>query len=429
MPIGAKRRRRLAWLVVILLLVVAGVGVGVYRRYWRQNLRRFQVVRPAVLYRSGQPSERGLRYLVESHGVKTDLCLRRQEHRLRQGLLFTPSEPRGSFEGDYAAGLGIRYLRWPLGDEVYWPWLTPQQLEDFFRLMDDPANLPVVVHCAEGRHRTGTYAALFRLEYGRWDVERTLAEMHSFDFGPPVAIQEHNLRTYSPRPLPDARQLAELRGHFAAALPEELPRDYERLVLGLRQSEDRSKVRQLLEAYLKQERPFALCLARRLIDRPDDPVAPVAAEHAGRCLQRPKADETDWAAAAALIADFGTREQQADLLALLEAEPKTGPPSGRYGAVAAGVTNRYTPNRIAYLRPLLDDRRHRPEAAAAKYRYADTAVARLTSILNRRFLPDDGRIDPQAWDEAAEAARRWFADHPEAATPRPHSSSGSQRVY
>ena len=407
-PEGGKRLLRRVLLLVLIGLVLGWFG---HYRYWRQNLRRFQVVRPGVLYRSGQPSERGMRYLVDKHGIKTVLCLRYEEPRLRQGLFFEIGEPGGDKEKDYAAALGVRYLRWPLANEVYWPWLTPRQFDRFYKLFDDPSNFPLLVHCAEGRHRTGTYAALFRMEYDRWSAEEALTEMYSFQFGPSRPIQEHNLRTYLPRPRPEEEEWAELLSGFREVLGDEPPGDYEQLIGQLRAAKDQPAVGRALGAYLAAERPFGLCLAERLIDTPDDPLVPLAAEAAGRCVDRSGAGLRDWATSAAWIADFGTAQMQEQLLGLLKEGSQSVAVTARYQALVAGVTNRYTPNRIAYLRPLLDDTRQRPEAASASYRYSDTAVARLTSILDRAFLPEVEAPGRAAWDRGAEAAKAWFARH------------------
>ena len=414
-------RRRVIWLAVLAALLVA-VGTGVYLRWWRQNLRRFATVRPGVLFRSGQPSQRGLSYLADGYGVKTDLSLRRKEPRLRTGLLFKRSQPNGPSESQWAGASGVRYLRWPLGDEVYWPWVSPWHFENLFPLFDDPRNLPLVVHCAEGRHRTGTYAALFRLEYERWDVERTLEEMYSFDFGPAQFIQEHNLRTYLPRPRPSPIEWEQVSAAFAGLVSSPSADDYEELVYRLRRHDDRAAVRQALQQYLQGGGKFGLPLVRRLIDWADDPTAGMAAEWAVGHLESQDAEATNWSVASALVADFGTPEQQDLLLQLLKESAGEAEPSRKYEALVAGVTDRYTENRIPYLHPLLGDTRRRRLPAAAQYRYRDTAVARLTSIVNRRFEPNVAQPAEPAWDRGAEAALEWFAEHPEALKPKPLSA-------
>jgi hypothetical protein len=167
-----------------------------------------------------------------------------------------------------------------------------------------------------------------------------------------------------------------------------------------------------LAAYLAEDRPFAVCLAQRLIDHPQQALAETAARIAAQHLQASDDDDpTALASAAAVVADFGTPAQQQLLLDLLNAEPKTGRASGRYAALAAGVTNSYTPNRIAYLAPLLLDRRPRPEPQASFYRYCDTAAARLVSITNQPH--HSGLPGAAGWDEAVARAGRWLSEHPQ----------------
>ncbi len=145
-------------------------------------------------------------------------------------------EPDGELESRYVPGIGSRHLQWPMGDEAYWPWVTPWMFEEFYRLFDEPANLPVLVHCVGGRHRTGTIVALFQLEYRRQGVEEALREMYSYDFGVQAPVHEHNLRTYLPRPQPDGAQWeALLAGLYAEnGSDEPLPADYTELVRRLK---------------------------------------------------------------------------------------------------------------------------------------------------------------------------------------------------
>ncbi len=414
-PATARRRR---WRRMLLVAAtVAGVAaLGSYRVY-RNNFKRLQEVRPGVLYRMGQPSEFGLSCLAKQYDVRTVLCLREGTPHLKAGLFWDPGEPSGALEETYCAERGIRFLHWPLANEAHWPWPTPWHLEQFYRLLDDPENHPVVVHCLAGKHRAGTFAALFRLEYDRWDPEAVLQEMYSFRFGRQRAVQEHNLRTYYPRPRPDAQTWAALRVTFAGPLGGPAPDEYEGLVRRLRVSRDEPAVRAMLSKYVGADGPFALPLAARLIDEETDPLVPAAVSLAGEVLKREEAARSDWAMAAALVADFGPPAAQSKLLALLESGAREKEISPRYRALVDGATARYTRNRIAYLRPLVEDRRLRPEAAAEMYRYADTAVARLTSILDEDFLPARGPAGPEEWDEGVEAAQAWFAEHPEAAEP------------
>jgi hypothetical protein len=403
---AAPRRLRKLVLTLVPLGILAAAG---WFGFWRYHLKRFEIVERGALYRTAQPTEFGLWYLVRRHGVRTVLNVRLEDARLCQGLLDWGEED-GRRESQYVASLGARHMQWPMGEEEYWPWLTPWQYEEFFKLFDEPANLPVAVHCMGGRHRTGTFVALYRLEYQRAAVEPVLKEMLSFDFGQPAWIQTHNLRTYLPRPRPAPEQWDELMsGLYAQSEPR--PADYDTLVRRWRGVKDPTSVAKL-EVYVRERRPFAICLAQRVVDSETHPLATAATGAASVCLQDASANHHDWAAAASLVADFGTPDQQRGLYRLLEQESRLGPPTPRYQAVVAGVTNRYTPNRIAWLKPLLDDTRARPEAAARQYRYCDTAAARLASMTDQ-LLVVEREPAREAWNDGVQKARRWFAEHPE----------------
>lgn len=405
----------LVWLIAVAAALSGGWFA--HRASLRFHLRRFDVVRAGVLYRSAQPTVGGMLRLVEAQGAKTIVCLRREDAPLRGGLL-DASQPSGPLESSFVARLGATHLLWYMGGEAHWPWFSGEQFEMFFRLMDEPANFPVAVHCIGGRHRTGTFVALYRLEYDRWDVDAALREMYAFEFGQPAPIQDHNLRTYWPRPVPDAETWTALCATFAEVIGP--AGDYAELVRRLRTLRDNPRVEAALTDYITKQRPLALCLAQRAVDLPSDPLAPLVCRQAVDHLLRDDAPADDWAAAAALVADLGEPRQQRILLDILRSEPRTGPPSPRYQAVARGVTNRFVPNRIAFLRPLLDDPRPRPEPAAVHeigeqtrpYRYCDTAVARLCTILDLHSV-----IAPELWEQSRQLFLEWFAQHPDAVRP------------
>lgn len=403
---GILRRRMIvaAWGLVITL-----VAWSAWFGFWRHHLKRFDPVEPGVLYRVAQPTEYGLKHVVRHYQIRSVLSVRLEDPSLYRGWVDF-GDPDGERESTYVPQLGTRFVQWPMGEETYWPWLTPWLLEEFYRFMDEPANLPVLVHCVGGRHRTGTFVALFQLEYGRRPVEEVLREMYSYDFGPPAPVHEHNLRTYLPRPLPNNAQWQELLRELLADVDSTArPCNLAELLRQLKSTSEGSDDHQRLEHYLASDRPFALCLAERLIDRPDHPLAAMVVPRAAEHLQTGQ-DYRSLASAAALVADYGTHEEQQRLLKLLETESQTTAPSQRYEAIVAGVTNRYTPNRIAYLMPLLKDKRQRGSPDTASYRYCDTAAARLISITNEPlYLGEPGRL---GWDLAVGRALAWLDLHP-----------------
>ncbi|HET6884522.1 MAG TPA: tyrosine-protein phosphatase [Pirellulales bacterium] len=405
------RLRRIIFRSCVALLA-ATLLAGGYWAFWHHHTKRFQVVREGVFYRVAQPSEFGLRYLVNDVGIRTVLSVQLYDFRLRRGLVsFGP--PDGCRESEYLEQLGARSVQWPMGVEKSWPWLTPWQFEQFFQLLDDPNNWPVAAHCQGGRHRTGTLAALFRLEYDRWDADRTLKEMYDFNFGGAIRLQEENLRTYLPRPHPDEGEWAALEEYWSPFFPGSKMVDYEELVRRLRTAlPDRPDIERAAARYLGDRQPFALALVQRLIKTPDDPLVKPAAQAAAACLETLDAKRAAWSMSAALVADFGSPHEQQRLVTLLGDVDYQQASADRFDAVVEGVANRYTPNRIAFLRPLLDNEHHHRRQGATPCRYCDTAVARLSAIVDENF-PDMAppcAVDP--WENGRLAARKWCDAHP-----------------
>ena len=56
------------------------------------------------------------------------------------------------------------------------------QAELFLKLVNDPANQPVFVHCAGGRHRTGAMSAIYRITHDGWSADQAYLEMKRYDF-------------------------------------------------------------------------------------------------------------------------------------------------------------------------------------------------------------------------------------------------------
>ena len=74
--------------------------------------------------------------------------------------------------------LGMKYVHIPMTG-----WTTrDESVEDFMKVMNDPANGKVYVHCAAGKHRTGLVGAIYRLEKYGWDYETAYKEMKNYEY-------------------------------------------------------------------------------------------------------------------------------------------------------------------------------------------------------------------------------------------------------
>lgn len=66
-----------------------------------------------------------------------------------------------------------------------------KNLDYFFKIMDDPNNYPVLIHCYHGVGRAEIYSAIYRIEYENWDRDeartntRFLTKWSAFDLGKP----------------------------------------------------------------------------------------------------------------------------------------------------------------------------------------------------------------------------------------------------
>jgi protein tyrosine/serine phosphatase len=114
-------------------------------------------------YRGAQPEGRDYADLA-ALGVKTIIDV--HEHG-----------PKG--EQQMAERAGLKFYRIPL-NEMAAP--TPEQAAEFLKLVNDPENQPVFVHCAGGRHRTGTLTAIYRETHDGWTADQAFEEMKRYEF-------------------------------------------------------------------------------------------------------------------------------------------------------------------------------------------------------------------------------------------------------
>jgi protein tyrosine phosphatase (PTP) superfamily phosphohydrolase (DUF442 family) len=152
-------------------LTLAAVVLGVVCSFavWNNLLkdqfviRRFGVVEDGRIYRSGRLTESTLSKLHRSHPVRTIVDLGGYE----------PGSGADRIEAEFAKRNGIdRQVFRLYGDGTG----NPQAYVDALRLMNDPAQQPVLVHCAAGTERTGTAVMLQRMIFEGRSIEDAYAE-------------------------------------------------------------------------------------------------------------------------------------------------------------------------------------------------------------------------------------------------------------
>jgi protein tyrosine/serine phosphatase len=122
--------------------------------HWVYVEHRLREIAPGV-YQSGAFSPEELPAVVERHGFRTVVDLRKWD------------------EGDVAAeasalqASGVRHVHLPFDDVP-----DAGTLDAFLDLMSEPESYPVLIHCKHGWGRSRLLAAIYRIEFEGWDVER-----------------------------------------------------------------------------------------------------------------------------------------------------------------------------------------------------------------------------------------------------------------
>jgi protein tyrosine phosphatase (PTP) superfamily phosphohydrolase (DUF442 family) len=119
------------------------------------------VVEPGVLYRAAAASPTGTCTICQRLGIRTVVEFRGQ----------TPEETHAIDEATALEKIGVIHHHTPTHQVP-----TPDVVERFLEIMDDPANHPVLIHCSHGRGRTGVFAAIYRMEYQGWNNDDALTE-------------------------------------------------------------------------------------------------------------------------------------------------------------------------------------------------------------------------------------------------------------
>jgi tyrosine-protein phosphatase SIW14 len=139
----------------------------------QQSIPEFHKVSEQI-YRGGRPDQAGLAALV-SLGVKTVINLEDDKAAVAS-------------EVNVANQLGLKEILMPMSG-----FLRPKRAEvaEILRMMNDPANQPVFVHCQHGQDRTGVVVGLYRVFYENWNAEASYAEMLQDGFHRVLFLLDH----------------------------------------------------------------------------------------------------------------------------------------------------------------------------------------------------------------------------------------------
>lgn len=128
-------------------------------------------------YRGSQPTSEQLAGL-KKFGIRTIIDLRKDFEEQ---------------EAEWAKNQGLQYFRIPL--TTHKP-ATSEQIAYFLRLVNDPHNWPIYVHCKGGKHRTGEMTAIYRITQDKWTADQAYDEMKKYRFESGWVGGPQNLKKY-----------------------------------------------------------------------------------------------------------------------------------------------------------------------------------------------------------------------------------------
>lgn len=148
---------------IALLLILLGVtGKYIYNRHINHN---FMTISEGKVYKSGVIPPNEIESYVKKYHIKSIVDLRFPGTGDGVNNPEIPNELTAEKEA-VAKIPGVNYFN-NGSDQV------PKQenLDSFFKIMDNKANYPVLIHCYHGIGRAQMYSAIYRIEYEGWNNE------------------------------------------------------------------------------------------------------------------------------------------------------------------------------------------------------------------------------------------------------------------
>ncbi|HTQ85749.1 MAG TPA: tyrosine-protein phosphatase [Candidatus Solibacter sp.] len=129
-----------------------------------RGVANFGQVTP-TLFRGGQPTSEGYRELKQM-GIETVISFRHEKGE-------------NSLERRAVEAQGMRFVSLPWHA---WEDPTDQQVSQFLLLLSSNSQSKVYVHCQQGRDRTGTMVAIYRVAVEHWCPASAVAEMKAYHY-------------------------------------------------------------------------------------------------------------------------------------------------------------------------------------------------------------------------------------------------------
>ncbi|MFK7031580.1 dual specificity protein phosphatase family protein [Flavobacterium oreochromis] len=182
-------KKKIALFITILGSIIGGKYV--YDMHLNHN---FETITEGKVYKSGVIPPDEIDDYVKKYKIKSIVDLRFPGTEDLENNPEVPSELTAEKQA-ISKIPGVNYYN-NGSDQVP----TKENLQIFYKIMDNPKNYPVLIHCYHGVGRAELYSALYRIEYENWDKDkartstRMLTKYSSFDLGKPKGDFLHSYK-------------------------------------------------------------------------------------------------------------------------------------------------------------------------------------------------------------------------------------------
>lgn len=173
-------KKRIGFSIVAIVLIF--VGKYVYDMHINHN---FETISEGKVYKSGVIPPDEIADYVKKNNIKSIVDLRFPG----TGDLVNNPEVAAQLKAERDAVAKIKGVNYFNNGSDQVP--KQENLDVFFKIMDNKENYPVLIHCYHGTGRAEMYSALYRIEYENFTNEaarkgvRTVVKWSSFDEGTP----------------------------------------------------------------------------------------------------------------------------------------------------------------------------------------------------------------------------------------------------